>query len=63
VILHNVLLTFLVVIGVEDGDGSCIGHMGMGNPPGIAISVWCMLIWAMDIRQAEKHAPVRATYV
>jgi hypothetical protein len=68
VILHGVRswwgLKFLAVIGVEDGNGSCIGHMDMGNPPGIASSVWCINNWAMDIRQAKLHnATVQATYV
>jgi hypothetical protein len=57
-------VSFLAVVGVEDGNGSCILHMDMGNPPGIASSVWCMISWAMDIRQAELHsATVQATYV
>jgi hypothetical protein len=52
------------VIGVKNGNGSCIGHMDMGNPPGIASSVRCMIIWAKDISQAELHnARVQATCV
>jgi hypothetical protein len=36
--------------------------MDMGNPPGIASSVRCMIDWAMDIRQADLHnATVQAT--
>jgi hypothetical protein len=58
------LVKFLAAIGVEDGNGSCILHMDMGNPPGIASSVRCMINWSMDIRQAELHdATVQATYV
>jgi hypothetical protein len=54
----------LAVIGVEDGIGSYIGHMDMGNPPGIASSTRCIIDWAMDIGQAElQNATVRATYV
>jgi hypothetical protein len=33
----------LAVIGVEDGNGSWIGHMDMGNPPGIASLVRCKI--------------------
>jgi hypothetical protein len=52
------------VIGVEDGNGSCISHIDMANPPGIASSVRCMINWAMYIRQAESHnSTVQATYV
>jgi hypothetical protein len=52
------------VIGVEDGNGSCILHMDMGNPPGIAGLVRCIIDWAMDTRQAELHnATVQETYV
>jgi len=58
------LVKFLAVVGVEDGHGSCIGHMDMGNPPGVGTSVRRMIAWAMDIRQAELHnATVQATYV
>jgi hypothetical protein len=45
------LAVFLVVIGVEGSNGTCIGHMDMGHPPGIACSVRCMISWAMDIGQ------------
>jgi hypothetical protein len=49
---------------VEGSDGTCIGHMDMGHPPGIACSVRCMISWPMDIRQTELHnATVQATYV
>jgi hypothetical protein len=47
------LVKFLDVIGVEDGNGSCLLHMNMRNPPGIASSMRCLTNWAMDIRQAE----------
>jgi hypothetical protein len=58
------LVEFLAVIGVEDGNGSCVGHMGMGNLTGIASSLQCMISWAMDIRQAELHiATVQTAYV
>jgi hypothetical protein len=49
------LVKFLAVIGVEDGNGSCNLHMDMGNPPGIASLVRCMIDWAVDIMQAELH--------
>jgi hypothetical protein len=64
VILHDVRswLWFLAVIGVEDGNGSCIGHMDMGDPPGIASWVRCMIDWAMDTTQAEmQNATLQAT--
>jgi hypothetical protein len=55
------LAKFLAVIGV---DGTCIGHMDMRHPPGIACSIRCMISWAMDIRQTALHnATVQATYV
>jgi hypothetical protein len=58
------LVDFLAVIGVEDGNGSCISHMDMGNPSGIAGSVRCMTNWAVDIGQTELHnVTVHATYV
>jgi hypothetical protein len=41
------------VIGVEYGDGRCIGHVDEENPPGIASSVQRMIDWAKDIRQTE----------
>jgi hypothetical protein len=54
----------MAMAGVEDGNGSCIGHMNMGNLPGIASLVRCMINWAMDIWQAELHnSTVQATYV
>jgi hypothetical protein len=46
------LVKFLAGSGVEDGSGSCILHMDMGNPPGIASLVQRAIIWAMDNRQA-----------
>jgi hypothetical protein len=58
------LAKFLAVIGVEGRNGTCIGHMDMGHPPGIACSVQCMICRTMDIRQTELHnATVQATYV
>jgi hypothetical protein len=58
------LAKYLAVIDVEGSNGTCIGHMDMDHPPGIACSVRCMISWAMDIRQTELHnATVQATYV
>jgi hypothetical protein len=57
------LAKVLAVIDVEGSNGTCIGHMDMGHPPGIACLVRCMICWAMDIRQTELHnATVQATY-
>jgi hypothetical protein len=53
------LVKSLAVISVEDGNGSCILRMDMGNPPGIASSVRCMLNWAMELH----NAMVQATYI
>jgi hypothetical protein len=42
------LIEFLAVIGVEGGNGSCIGHMDMGRPPGIAsLCAWLIGQWAL----------------
>jgi hypothetical protein len=42
------LFEFLAVIGVEGGNGSCIGHMDMGKPPGIASScAWLIGQWTL----------------
>jgi hypothetical protein len=58
------LAKFLAVIGVEGSNGTCIGHMDVGHPPGIACSVRCMISLAMDIRQTELHnATVQANCV
>jgi hypothetical protein len=57
------LAILLAVIGVEGSNGTCIGQMDMGHPPGIACSVRCMINWAMDIRQTELHnVTVQATF-
>jgi hypothetical protein len=58
------LAKLLAEIGVEGSNGTCIGHMDMGHPPGIACPVRCMISWAMDNKQTELHnATVQATYV
>jgi hypothetical protein len=57
------LAIFLAVISVEGSNGTCIGHMDMGHPPGIACSVRCMINWAMDNRQTILHnVTVQATF-
>jgi hypothetical protein len=47
------LVECLAVISVEGRNDTCIGHMDMGHPPGIACLVRCMINWAMDIRQTD----------
>jgi hypothetical protein len=58
------LVNFLAVIGLEGSKCACIGHMDMGNSPGIACLLQCTINWAMDIRQRALHnVMVQATHV